>query len=202
MHQSGWKRGDRIVHADRPEWGIGSIIDAQAVTHNGTRSQRLRIRFERAGIKVLATAHASLRRPEPTSSERGADRAVCGGLAPGASESDDPTILLGTLPEETTDPFALPESRLAATGRQYRFTGTGGSLLDWAAARTEMADPLSRYTRGQLEEFFERYRRLLDENLFQLARDLIRTDPVRAARTLGELPPAARRVLEAHHARR
>ena len=55
-----WKLGDRVVHAGRPEWGIGEIRGAEVTTQDGTKCQRITVRFERAGVKTLTTAFADL----------------------------------------------------------------------------------------------------------------------------------------------
>jgi hypothetical protein len=50
-----------VVHAGKPEWGVGVVSSAQNVTQDGKPSQRLTIRFERAGLKTVSTAVASIR---------------------------------------------------------------------------------------------------------------------------------------------
>lgn len=55
-----FKQGDRVTHRNRPEWGAGTVTLAEPATHNGSACQRLTIRFDRAGAKVLSTALAPL----------------------------------------------------------------------------------------------------------------------------------------------
>lgn len=55
-----WGFADRVVHAQRPEWGHGIVTAAEDAVHEGTRCQRLTVRFERAGVKTLLTAMAEL----------------------------------------------------------------------------------------------------------------------------------------------
>ena len=69
--------GDRVLHASKPEWGVGHIARASAETHEGRPVQRLTVRFERAGVKTLSTAHAVLR-PAPSESP-----SIAGEAAPG-----------------------------------------------------------------------------------------------------------------------
>ena len=53
--------GDRVVHAAKPEWGVGQVVGAQPISENGVSAQRLTIRFDRAGLKTLSTGFAELR---------------------------------------------------------------------------------------------------------------------------------------------
>lgn len=55
-----FKQGDRVTHRNRPEWGAGTVTLAEPATHNGAVCQRLTIRFDRAGAKVLSTGLAPL----------------------------------------------------------------------------------------------------------------------------------------------
>ena len=79
---------------------------------------------------------------------------------------------LAELPEAMTDPFSSPRRRLDATLESYRFTNAPRSLIDWAVAQTGLDDPLSRHTRHELEEAFERFQRLRDQHLKQLVQQL------------------------------
>lgn len=162
--------GDRLIHAAKPEWGVGQVLTAQGVTHEGNACQRLQIRFERAGLKTISTGVADLRPasaadtpPEPSE----------------AAEIDlsDPQTAMSQLPESTRDPFAALECRLEATLKQYEYAPTGGSLLDWAAVQSGLADPLTRFSRHELESYFERFRHSLDQHLRELVRELRRTNP-------------------------
>jgi hypothetical protein len=55
-----WTFGERVVHAHKPEWGVGTVTAASKITHDGKACQSLTIRFERAGVKTLNTAYADL----------------------------------------------------------------------------------------------------------------------------------------------
>ena len=56
-----WSFGDKVVHAQKPEWGVGLVTGASGTTHEGQPCQRVVVRFERAGVKTLSTAIADLR---------------------------------------------------------------------------------------------------------------------------------------------
>lgn len=180
---------DRVVHATRPEWGVGEVTGAESVMQNGKASQRLTVRFERAGLKTLSTAHAELK-PADSHPLGGAGSGWLGSL-----EQRDPRDLMARLPDAATDPFHPLESRLRATLDLYRFTGAGASLFDWAAAQTGMSDPLARFNRQELEQFFRSFEIERDAHLKRIVGDARRVDPEMLARVVKEAPPAAQGAL-------
>jgi hypothetical protein len=151
---------------------VGEVRSAESQVQDGKRAQRLTIRFERAGVKVISTAFADLR--------------AAGDVPMAAAETEDsePTPdrsvlekqLIG-LPEAATDPFRSKRARLEMTLGLYRFTGTGSGLLDWAASQTSLKDPLSCFSRHELEQCFERFRIAVDSHLRKLVYELKREDP-------------------------
>ncbi len=189
MQTQRFQFGDRIVHADKPEWGVGQVIGAEDVTIDGVEGQRLKIRFEREGLKSLATQIADLQPAESQTTMEKAEAAVVPGLDPGASEKVAREVMTA-LPEPTTDPFASLTSRLSATFALYRFDQSGASLINWAAAQSGLADPLSRFNRHELEELFGRFARNRDEHLKGLLGDAKRTDPQAIATAAKDAPKA------------
>jgi hypothetical protein len=169
-----WSLGDRVVHAAKPEWGTGEVRTAESISQDGVRCQRLTIRFDRAGIKTLSTAFADLRpregAPEPlTEPEPSSD--------PLGPQGVDYREKLLAIPEDACDPFASRKARLQATLSLYRFSPSGGSLLDWAASQTGLKDPLARFSRHELEQAFDRFRATLDAHLKKLAFEMRKADP-------------------------
>jgi hypothetical protein len=79
---------------------------------------------------------------------------------------------LWDLPEAMTDPFATLESQLYATLDAYRFSTQPRQLIDWAVMQTGLNDPLSRYSRSELEQAFPGFARNRDEHLKKLVRQL------------------------------
>ncbi len=55
-----FSKDDRVVHALRPEWGVGRVLRAEATQRDGTPCQRLTIRFERAGSKTESPSRETL----------------------------------------------------------------------------------------------------------------------------------------------
>ncbi len=194
MMPTTWQRGDRVRHAGRPEWGLGTIQSAEAAVLDGKQCQRVIVAFDRVGTRTLSTAFADLR--------SAADLPPVANDRPDAS---DPLAMrmdqipaeqrLFAIPEEASDPFASGRSRLAATLALYRFTDLGASLLDWAAMQTGMKDPLARFNRHELEQHFKRFQVNLDGHLKKLVRDLKRQEPAVVQELTQNASPAARQAL-------
>lgn len=208
--------GDRVVHAARPEWGPGQVVSAKRVDQDGESVQKLSIRFDRAGLKTLSTAMAKLLPADgssvTTSPDAGATATAAQANAapievPTAKIHDQLTpaeidaVMIG-LPESATDPFATPADRLRASLTLYRFKPEGGSLLDWAAMQSGLTDPLSRFSRHELEEWFTRFQRALTAHVKDLALGLVRSDPAAVAQIAREAAPAAQQVLRRLDTRR
>ena len=190
--------GDRIIHADKPEWGVGQVLGAEDVAIEGAAGQRLKIRFERAALKTLATQLADLRLAQALTTMERAQAEVVPGLNPGASEKVAREVMT-TIPEPARDPFASLTSRLSATFALYRFDQGGASLIDWAAAQSGLADPLTRFNRHELEELFGRFAMSRDEHLRSLLHEARRSDPQAITTAVKGAPKAgveaSRRIL-------
>ena len=128
-----WKRGDKVIHKSRPEWGVGEVTGVDRDTQDGQPCQRLTIRFARAGLKTLSTAFATL----GPADERPVLAAQDGWLPPANDENDQEVMT--RLPEPATDPFLPMEARLKNSVNLYRFSGTSASLIDWAATQSSSA---------------------------------------------------------------
>jgi hypothetical protein len=188
--------GDRVIHATKPDWGTGHVLSAKPDPENGPQSQKLQVRFQHAGMKTLCTAFASLR---PVSENGHASNPPAGPQAHQAPTTtnldENPTQTMAALPAAATDPFAIAPQRLAATLDLYRFTGEGGSLIEWATLQSGLADPLTRFSRHDLEEFFSRYAIHRDRQLAKVSQENMKTDPKALAPIVSAAPPAARDAL-------
>lgn len=185
-----WSYGDRVIHQSRPEWGAGTITKAAAAVHEGKPCQKLTIRFERAGLKTLSTAFAQLaeaRGFQPQSSVEPEHDAF--------TPQEKPQEVFARLPEPARDPFTSPEARFEATLNLYRFTPEGGSLLDWAAMQSGLADPLSSFARPELEALFQRFAQARDEHLRSLAAELLKRNPALVKQAASSAPAEARAAL-------
>jgi hypothetical protein len=174
--------GDRVRHAGRPEWGIGTITRVEQVPVNGHTTQRLFIRFPNAGMKTLIEEQSELQRISNTNdplAEDGATDAPAARAWDKLSPDDWLSPLahkkvlesLISLPGDVKDPFNTLQKRLHLTLRLYRFDKSGKGLIDWAVAQTGIDDPLSRFTRQELEQHFARFVSERDAHLGRLLQE-------------------------------
>ena len=75
----------------------------------------------------------------------------------GEIAKNQPEDAMVAMPPTATDPFMPIRNRLQFIIKLYRFEPTGGKLIDWAVAQTGMDDPLARFNRHELEQFFDRW---------------------------------------------
>ena len=195
--------GDRVRHARRPEWGIGSVVKAELVTVDGNRTQRVSVRFPNAGLKTLSTSRAELHLINEQASPNGAgdDAELLAGwekmdeanwLTPVVRRKVDEAMVALSL--EARDPFQTLPKRFSLFLDLYRFERTGRSLVDWAIAQSGISDPLSRFTRHELEALFDRWAAKRDKHLRRLLQEA-RSDPTMARTIVASAPPAAREAV-------
>ena len=201
-----FETGDRVRHESRPEWGVGRVTRVENIQVGGKRSQRLMIDFPNAGLKKISSVGADLTRVTHNGAvDHDADTLVEhehaheGGWL-GEISKKKPEDAMTRLPSEVSDPFRSLESRLDLTCSLYRFSREGASLIDWAVARSGLDDPLTRFTRHELEVFFDRWAHLRDQHLQALLKEGAH-EPSLTQRVLRDAPPAARRVAGKHNAR-
>ncbi|MCC6425327.1 MAG: DUF3553 domain-containing protein [Phycisphaerales bacterium] len=187
-----WKLGDKVRHAGKPEWGVGSVIAADGSLQDGSPCQRLTVRFDRAGNKTLSTAFADIRAAEDffTAPEHIPED-------PLLAAHDESSIreALTKVPEPATDPFVSLKKRILATLDLYLYGETPGGLLDWAARQTGLKDPLSRFSRHELEQFYQRFIANVDQHLRRLTKDARKLEPSLVPEVLSAARPGARQAL-------
>ncbi len=184
--------GETVIHPNCPEWGSGKVKEAQSITHEGRPVQRIRVDFSNAGSKWLNTAMAPLQKktreadapkmkiaPSMATSQVSAKAQAealpdKGWLDALEANRNRGTPELWELPAALTDIMRSPEDRLAQTAEAYRFSHEPGPLFQWAVTQTGLDDPLSRYTRVELEKTYFQYSKLRDDHLFDLCRQLKR----------------------------
>ncbi len=207
-----FRTNDKLRHAGKPEWGVGLVLDAQKALHEGRPCQRLTIRFDNAGKKTLSTAFAELvpfEGPKPIPGPaapvppvRGRDPARAPAPPPlPDSDPEEPSItpaqaraLLTALPDKATDPFRPLEGRLRETLALYKFDPKNRTLLDWASLQSGLQDPLSMFSRHDLEVHFEAFRVHLDRHLKDLLLDA-RKAGLDTAPLVQQAPPLAHLAL-------
>lgn len=178
-HDDRFEFGDQVRHVKRPEWGVGAVIRTEDTSVGGVPTQRIVIRFPNAGMKRLVVAQAALERvsaeehvtsentSEPSSRLEAWDKMEQSEwLGPLARRKIEETMI--SLPESSCDPFASLTQQLSATLKLYRFNRSGRGLVDWAVAQSGLKDPLSRFTRQDLEQLFDRWSHERDAQLSRL----------------------------------
>ena len=174
--------GDRVRHASRPEWGIGTVVKVEHLPMNGQGrhgDQRLSIRFPNAGIKTLIDGHAELERVTDAADPFADDQTPSVRLWERLSESDwlsplarrkiDEAMI--SLPPACRDAFNSLGKRLSLVLGLYRFDSSGKGLIDWAVAQTGLDDPLTRFSRQELEKHFSRWCFERDQHLGKLLQE-------------------------------
>jgi hypothetical protein len=187
-----WKMGDKVRHAGKPEWGVGNVISADGALQDGNPCQRLTVRFDRAGSKTLSTAFADIRSADEffTASSHVPED-------PMLAAHDEATVreVLASVPEAANDPFSSLRKRLSATLDLYKYGETAGGLLDWAARQTGMKDPLSRFSRHDLEQIHQRFLANVDQHLRKLLKEIRRGEPALIQEALAGARPTAKQAL-------
>ncbi len=196
-----FRPGDEVLHPKRPEWGDGVVDEATTIQHQGRPAQRLVIRFAHRPRVTINTAIAPLiakghKRTMSHEKVLESGRRERGGWL-GALEQESGNNELWALGDDLTDPFSSLRRRLEATLATYRFSTEARSLTAWAVAQTGLEDPLSKYSRQELEQAFPRYARDRDNHLTELVRALRREggDAALAEVRKGIQLPAAQRAL-------
>lgn len=204
-----WSYGDKVLHLERPEWGLGLVTATATDSYEGRPSQRVTVRFERAGVKTLNTGIANLVPSDDATAaalqaasnhhdhERSTGEADPLRLGGGPSLKD----LLLRLPDECTDPFVSPRARLDATLRLFRFSEQGGQLIDWAAAQLGVKDPLSSFSRHELEQHYRRFVQIRDEQLKKVMMDVKKSDPLLLREVMRTASKQTAAVLRRHEGR-
>lgn len=196
--------GDRLIHPAKPEWGVGTVSKATPDSHQGVSCQRLAIRFERAGLKTISTGIVTFRRADdqgmsgPTGDAPAAEIAKQPADWLDQAGGSNPSEAMGRLPESALDPFTTPVKRLEETLKLFRFTREPAALLDWASTQTGLADPLTRFSRTELEQFFVRYEHNREKHLHTTVQEARRSDQAATDRLLSTAPRAAQNILRGY----
>ncbi len=198
MIEATYKKGDRVRHPSRPEWGIGVVSKIEVVTRGESTDLRVWVRFPSIGEKTLLASAAGLEIIDEPNFSSGVhsrpsvtdfDVAKGGGWL-GAISKQSADDLMMALPGEATDPFANPRRRLEVTLKLYRFDGTPARLVEWSIAQSGLDDPMSRFNRQELEQLYKRWMFNLDAHLLKLLAEL-RRERIVVDQVLLTAPPLA-----------
>lgn len=195
--------GDAVAHPRKPEWGRGVVREAGVITHEGKQAQRLRVDFANKRNTIINTAIAPLiaaeavrngfftttgvEKEQQSMSRTPTDKLANAGwldeleTSKGLGKGD-----LWDLPSSLNDPFSSNEQRLAATLDTFKYSTEPGPLFQWAVVQTGEDDPLTKYTRVELEQAFPRYARDRDNHLFDLVRQMKREGQLETVRRMAQ----------------
>ena len=192
-----FKQGDTVFHLRFPEWGPGVVSQAIAITHEGRPAQRLVVDFSNHGRATINTgvaplsaqsANVSMNMNSTSSSVFSKSSPTVSSITGGSASRgwlDAIDALnrteheLWRLGDAMIDPFLPVSKRLQATLESYRFgvdPRQAKLLLDWAVGQTGLKDPMTKYTRHELEQGFRRFVRDRDNHLFDLVRQIKRAN--------------------------
>ncbi len=201
-----YRVGESLRHCNRPEWGLGTVQRIEPARHGGIVDQRLWINFSNAGMKVLLASLGELERIETAAfvddghtladRERRHEQGWLGQIA-----RRRPEEAMTELPPAASDPFASLRKRLEFTIGLYRFEPVGAGLLNWAVAQSGLSDPLARFNRHELEQFFARWAHQRDAHLGKLSQEC-RNEPGLFESVMRTAPASAHKALRKLHAGR
>jgi hypothetical protein len=197
-----FKMGDKVRSSKRPEWGEGSVMKLEAITFQGKTDQRIFVRFAAVGMKTLLASAADLIPADGSGDDvltaihrpttlTDVEKAKEGGWL-GEIDRRGPEAVMTSLPPAATDPFLSLRKRLENTIGLYRFDG---KLIDWAVAQSGVTDPMTRFNRNQLEQFWQRWKFALDAHLISLLGEA-RRDPDALQAAMAKATPAAQRAVQ------
>lgn len=193
--------GEKVRHTKRPEWGVGVIQRAESLRRGVHADQRLSIRFANAGLKTVLASVADLQRVngDAAVSDNGTlvDREMAGETGWLAEISKKkPADAMTSIPSQATDAFIPVWRRLEFVLGLYRFEPVGGKLIDWAVAQSGLDDPLSRFNRHELEQFFANWAIERDAALSRLLQDMeVRNNPGMLRDVVSKAPAAGQQAV-------
>ena len=175
--------------------GAGGASGGAGGSH---RTLRLSIRFPNAGMKNLISDQAELEKVDgnvdpylngESANVAAWDKIGEGGWLNGVAERKIKEQMI-SLPQDLRDPFNSLAKRLSMMLGLYRFDRSGSGLLDWAVAQSGLDDPLSRFTRQDLEQFFDRWAFEREAHLNKLLQEA-RHEPAALSQAVKNAPASA-----------
>jgi hypothetical protein len=165
------------------------VLRVQKARVAGQPAHRVSIQFA-VGHRTLLVPPARLVAPQPQA------RRQSGWLADlGRDTLDD---RLRALPQQVTEVLGTPSERLAALIPLYETHDDSASLLRWARAQTGVADPLSLWSRDELQAAFDDFCTERDALLRNLAARLRQSQgPGAVPQALASVPEKLRPVVRA-----
>lgn len=181
--------GQRVQNAARPDWGVGTVTRVERKSTAGSGIFRVSVQFN-LGLKhvLVPPARLVVPQPEPTRQKGWLDSL-------GRNTLDD---RLRRLPTETLEVLGTPAQKLAALAKLYRWSDEASAIAKWARAQTGVGDPLSAWTRDEIEVAFRDFANERDAALrAAAARIKLSEGPEALRRALDSLPEEFRPGIDA-----
>ena len=140
--------GRKVCNPARPEWGEGTVLRVQSTTVDGQPRHRVSVQFA-VGHRMLQVPPARLADPEPE------PQRAPGWLAAAAADTLDDR--LRRVPNDIVQFLGVPARHLVAFAPLYVYTEQPASLAKWARSQTGVADPLSHWSRDELQAAFRKF---------------------------------------------
>lgn len=194
-----YSKGDKVRHDSRPEWGLGVVESAEKLEHEGRTVQRLVVTFEHRGRATVNTAYATLspdtpEAPAPLVTQPSNNSDDSGGWLAELEEKTGKRNIFD-LPDIVNDPFSTLGQKIYALLDYYRFANDARGLIDWAIAQTGLKDPLTEYSRHDLEISYDTFCRQRDMTLIELVKQAKKDNDQEALAQAGKHPnPRAQEV--------
>lgn len=133
--------GQKVQVPGRADWGTGVVQNVQTTHAGGTVQHRITVRFAH-GTKALLAPPAKLITPQDQPERQSGWLET---LGDGTLDAQ-----LRKLPESMVQVLGTIRQRLAAVVPAYAYDETPNRLARWARAQTNVADPLSHWSRDEL----------------------------------------------------
>jgi hypothetical protein len=172
--------GRQVCNPARPEWGLGRVLRVQSTRVGGQPAFRVSVQFV-TGHRTLVVPPARLTAPEPETTRQAGWLDEIGGRT-----LDDRLV---SLPAAILEQFGTPAQRLVALAPLYELRDESAALVQWARRHAHVADPLSHWSRDELQQAFAAFCLERDTHLRRVAALLVQSDGPDALRALLDTLP-------------
>lgn len=159
--------GQKVQIPARTDWGVGIVRKVASTSVAGVATHRVTIQFAH-GTRLLIVPPARIALPqEEVQREKGWLDSIS------ANSLDD---RLRRVPDEILRVLGSTRQRLAAVYPLFRYTAEPKSIQTWARRQTGVGDPLSQWSRDELQIAFDAFVLERDAHLRGLAALLVKVE--------------------------
>ena len=181
--------GQKVCLPSRPEWGVGTVLRVQSTNIHSQPQHRVSIQFT-SGHRLLHVPPARLALPGTQPQRESGWLDAAGG--------EDLDGRLRGLPAFAREFLGTPRQRVIMLAPLFACGAEATELVTWARAQTQVADPLSLWSRDELRSAFEEFCRRRDRFFRAAAADLRRSLGDEAVeRALATIEPPLRECMRA-----